>query len=253
MLNFITFLCLVIVFIPGALILEIVYPFSKKLRLKASDFCVRYMPKSLFGVLKGLRKFQFYAYENPEVQLPEQFSVIINHQSLFDIPALMLYFRNRKIRFIAKDSLKYGIPMISPMLRAQGHCLISNKKGTLSAISLITNFGKWTKESGLNPIIFPEGTRTKTGELGKFYSAGFRTLSDAAKLPVVVCALDGGWKLRGAKGVLKNLKKGAYRVKVLKVYDVPNDKEDCARILEEGRELIQSQLNEWRALPADQK
>ena len=34
---------------------------------------------------------------------------------------------------------------------------------------------------------------------------------------------------------------------------IPNDKEDCARILEEGRELIHSQLNEWRALPADQK
>ncbi|MBQ3650193.1 MAG: 1-acyl-sn-glycerol-3-phosphate acyltransferase, partial [Treponema sp.] len=66
------------------------------------------------------------------------------------------------------------------------------------------------------------------------------------KLPVAVCALDGGWKLSHIGMMLQNLKKGAYRVKVLKVFDVPQTKEDEKRILAEAPALIQAQLDEWR-------
>ena len=83
------------------------------------------------------------------------------------------------------------------------------------------------------------------------YSAGFRRLEETVKLPVVVCALDGGWKLSDLSKLLTNLKKGAYRVKILKVFDAPQTKEDEKRILEVSRQLIQEQLDSWRKLPAD--
>jgi len=39
---------------------------------------------------------------------------------------------------------------------------------------------------------------------------------------------------------------GAYRVKVLKVYPVPETKEAQVKILEEGKALIREQLAQWR-------
>ena len=95
--------------------------------------------------------------------------------------------------------------------------------------------------------LFPEGTRSRDGKLGSFYSAGFRRLEETVKLPVVVCALDGGWQLSRLTDVLKNLYKGAYKVKILKVYDAPATKEDEKKIIEEAPGLIQAQLDLWRS------
>ena len=43
-----------------------------------------------------------------------------------------------------------------------------------------------------------------------------------------------------------NLRGGAYRIKVLKVYPVPETKEAQVKILEEGKALIREQLAQWR-------
>ena len=69
------------------------------------------------------------------------------------------------------------------------------------------------------PILFPEGTRTRDGNVGKFYSAGFRKLNESTGLPIVACALDGGWEIRDIKKIMKKKKNGSYRVKVLKIYE----------------------------------
>ncbi len=82
----------------------------------------------------------------------------------------------------------------------------------------------------------------------KFYSAGFRKLNEAAGLPVVACAVDGGSKIRDLDHIMRSLKNGCYRVKVLKVFDAPKTKEDESFVLEESRRLIQNQLDDWRKL-----
>ena len=45
------------------------------------------------------------------------------------------------------------------------------------------------------PVIFPEGSRSKDGNLKTFHAAGFRRFLNAAPMPVAVCAVDGGWKI----------------------------------------------------------
>jgi 1-acyl-sn-glycerol-3-phosphate acyltransferase len=66
-------------------------------------------------------------------------------------------------------------------------------------------------------------------------------------LPVALCALDGGYKISTLEGIGRHLHNGSYRVKILKIYDAPQNKEQQLRILEEGRALIQAQLDEWRS------
>lgn len=253
MLSFLTFMCLVGMILPVSLANIIAYPISKKLSVKISDYIVSTMAPRLFKVLDCYSHYKSWKYMETKKNLPEQFLLISNHQSLFDIPLFMCFFKEKAVRFVAKDTLGRHIPLVSEMLRAHEHCLVPRKAKPMEAMRYMGDFGKRCVERKQIPILFPEGSRTKDGNVGKFYSAGFRKLTEATGLPVVVCALDGGYKLRDIRKIMTNLKHGCCRVAALKVYDCPKTKEECNEILEESRVLIQKQVEEWRKLPADKK
>ena len=251
--SFITFLGLLFLLLPVSVGLAITYPFSKKTAIRISEYVVKKMPPKVFRLLEKVNGFKFFGYEESKAMLPKQYMILSNHQSLFDIPAFLRFMPEVDLRFIAKDALGKGIPMVSPMLKSQEHCLIPRNVRPMESVKLISDFGVRSKEQNLIPVIFPEGTRSRDGELGKFYSAGFRTLAESSGLDVAVCALDGGWKFANLKGLARNMHKGSYRLEVLKVYPAPKTKEECTHILEEGKELIQKKLEEWRKLPITQR
>lgn len=236
---------------PPAFLNIFAYPVSIRWSRKISQYIVKVLAPRFFAILKTYRDFNFFGYEESKEMLPEQFIIISNHQSLFDIPCYMNFFRDKEVRFVAKDNLSRHIPLVSEMLRAQEHCMVPRKGSPMIAMKVIDDFGKRVMERNQIPILFPEGTRTKDGRVGKFYSAGFRKLNEATKLPVVCCALDGGYQVRDLENIMRNLQNGSYRVKILKVFDSPASKEDEVKILEESRVLIQQQLDEWRKLPAN--
>ena len=251
--SFPTFVCLVSMVMPAAFANILIYPLSRKLSVKISDYIVRVLAPRLFAILYTYRKFRFWGYDDKKSELPQKFIIIANHQSLLDIPLFMNFFRDKAVRFIAKDALGRHIPLVSEMLRAQEHCLIPRKAKPMEAMRYISDFGKRVVERNQIPILFPEGSRTRDGNVGKFFSAGFRQLTESTGLPVVVCALDGGWQLRDLRKIMTNLKNGCYRVKILKVYEAPKTKEECNEILEESRVLMQNQIEQWRKMPSNEK
>lgn len=251
MYSVLTLLCLFGMIIPPSLANIFAYPVSKKLSIKISDYILNVCAVRLFAILRAYRTFFFWGYDESKKDLPENFLIISNHQSLLDIPLFMKFFHGRPVRFVAKDTLGRHVPLVSEMLRSQEHCLIPRKAKPMDAMRYVEDFGKRAASRNQIPILFPEGSRTKDGNVGKFYSAGFRKLAESSGLPVVVCALDGGYKLRDLGKILTNLKRGCYRVKVLKVYECPKTKEECNEILDEAREIIQSQVEEWRKLPSN--
>ena len=250
--SFITLCCIFTSVTFPAIANIFAYPVSIKLSRKISNYIVKVLAPRVFAFLKCYRQFHFFGYKDKVNELPEQFIVIANHQSLLDIPAFINFFRKKDVRFVAKDVLSRHIPLVSEMLRAQQHCMIPRKGSPMVAMKTIQDFGHRVIENSQIPIIFPEGTRTKNGDVLKFYSAGFRKLCESTNLPVVACALDGGYQIRDIKNLMTNLKNGCYRVKIMKIYDSPKSKEEEALILDESRQLIQDQLVEWRKLSTDQ-
>lgn len=251
--SFITVLCIFISIIPSALGNIFAYPVSRKLGLKISHYISHTLAIRLFSIMKCYKNFHYWDYKESKNNLPEQFILITNHQSLLDIPVYMRFMPEKELRFVAKDALSRHVPLVSEMLRCEQHCMISRKPGSVDALNQLRKFGKRIANSNHIPVIFPEGTRTRDGNVGPFHLNGFLVLAEETKLPVVVCAIDGGWELRDLKQFLGNLNNGFYRVKVMKVFDSPNSRDESIKILEEGKQLIQTQLEEWRKLPGDKK
>lgn len=250
MLTVITIICLFGAVGFPAFMLMLVYPFSKRAALFWSNYITRRSSRLYFAILKCYRGFLYLGDKSRFKDLPEKFMVISNHQSLLDIVLYLHYFRGREVRFVAKDTLR-SVPMVGKMLHTQRHCMIPRKGSPTVAMKHLENFGAQVVKENQIPIIFPEGTRSRDGNLGQFYSAGFRRLVQSTHLPVVVCALDGGWRLSRVTNLIRNLKRGSYRAKILKIYPAPQGKNDEKTILEESKSLIQAQLDEWRSLPAD--
>ena len=70
----------------------------------------------MFSILKVYKNFKLsYSTENFD-KLPKQFLVISNHQSLFDIPIFMTFFKDFDVRFVAKD---YLVRQVSSSVRWQ--------------------------------------------------------------------------------------------------------------------------------------
>jgi len=101
--------------------------------------------------------------------------VASNHQSLYDIPALGHIFASRDIEFVAKSSLGKGIPTVSFNLRKGYSALIDRDKGGQSVRAIFT-LGKYMEESQIAVGVFPEGTRSRSGEVQPFMPAGIGTL-----------------------------------------------------------------------------
>lgn len=200
----------------------------------------------MFSILKVYKNFRLsYSKDNFE-KLPGQFLVISNHQSLFDIPIFMTFFREFNVRFVAKDSLARHIPLVSEMLRSHEHCMVPRKGGAGKAMRTIESFSRRVMERRQIPVLFPEGTRSRDGSLGTFYSAGFRKIAEVTKLPVVACCLDNGYKINDLVHIFENISHINYKVRILKIYPAPETKEEQVNILEDAKVLMQAQLEQWR-------
>ena len=119
------------------------------------------------------------------VTLGKTYVFVANHQSIYDIPCLF-WSIPFQLRIIAKESLG-RFPVLGPHLKRTGHMLVDRRKPDRSGI-----FG-WASRltaNGLSLIVFPEGTRSRTGMMGKF-KGGSILLAMQAGLPIVPISVIG--------------------------------------------------------------
>lgn len=115
-------------------------------------------------------------FENKyELSTDTNYIFVANHQSLFDIPPLGWYLRKNHPKFVSKKELAKGIPSVSYNLQNGGSVLIDRKNGS-SALKDLLLFGKKINKNNWSVIIFPEGTRSKTGKPRPFNASGLKVL-----------------------------------------------------------------------------
>jgi len=110
---------------------------------------------------------------------------VSNHQSIYDIP-ILFWSLPFQLRIIAKASLG-NFPFLGWHLRRTGHMLVDRSRPDRSRIF------KWASRlmsEGLSLIVFPEGTRSRDGRVGRFKGGSF-LLALQAGLPVVPLSVVG--------------------------------------------------------------
>jgi 1-acyl-sn-glycerol-3-phosphate acyltransferase len=130
-------------------------------------------------------------------EIPKNVPIIIvsNHQSAYDIPPISWFLRKTHPKFVSKIELGKGIPSVSFNLKHGGSVLI-DRKDPKQALSSIANFAKSIEKNNWSGVIFPEGTRSKTGVPKRFSENGLKIMTKYAPsayiLPVTI---NNSWKL----------------------------------------------------------
>jgi len=137
-----------------------------------------------------------FTFTNPhEIDVNQPLIMVANHQSMYDIPPLMWYMRKHHPKFISKKELGKGIPSVSYNLRHGGSVLIDRNK-PLQSIKAIEEFAQRIEKNNWAAVIFPEGTRSKTGKPRPFKTKGLITLFNNMPNAVVVpISINNSWKI----------------------------------------------------------
>lgn len=132
---------------------------------------------------------------NKDLPLDRPIIFIANHQSMYDIPPLIYFLRKHHAKFISKIELASGIPSISFNLKHGGAANI-DRSDPKQSIGEILKLAKNMQDKAWSAVIFPEGTRAKTGIMKPFAVGGIATL--LKKVPhalIVPIAINRSWEM----------------------------------------------------------
>ena len=113
-----------------------------------------------------------------------------NHQSNFDIPVLLACLPVQ-FRWLAKAEL-FKIPIFGRAMRGAGYIKI-DRYNQESAFESINEAARKMK-NGVSAMIFPEGTRSRDGNIRSFKKGGF-VMALNAGVPIVPIVLKGTWTI----------------------------------------------------------
>lgn len=124
--------------------------------------------------------------------------ITVNHQSMVDIP-LMYALPELNFKWVAKSGI-YKWPLFGIVLRLHGDITVDDKGSVRKALGFMAK-GLEHLGRGTSIIIFPEGSRSRDGEIHNFKEGAF-LLAKEAGVPVLPCVIDGaktfikGWRLQ---------------------------------------------------------
>lgn len=120
------------------------------------------------------------------IERGKSYVFVANHQGAFDI--FMIYgFLGVPIKWVMKAGLE-KIPFVGAACRAAGFIFVDNSSTKAAARSV--REAERALKSGASIAIFPEGSRTKTGRLGRFKKGAYQMAADQ-HLPIIPITLNG--------------------------------------------------------------
>ena len=186
---FLAVLCTIFLVL-SALALVVCYPFDRSRRVvhELSRILSR-----IFWSIPAWRK-RIAGIEN--VDKKQAYVIVVNHSAMIDIP--MLYYVPLNFRWVSKREV-FRIPFFGQFLHLHGDIAID--RGASAAMKKVIDGGKKWIGRGASVAIFPEGTRSKIGEIQRFKSGAFE-LAKQAGVPILPVVLHGtntlnkGWRMK---------------------------------------------------------
>lgn len=209
---------------------------ERKMDVSKRDQIIHQVPKQWSRVILKIAgaKISVEGQEN----IPDGPVVIIgNHEGDFDIP-LILGFLEKPTGFISKIEVK-KIPILANWMEVM-NCVFLDRSDRSKALQSIREGVKRLKR-GHSLVIFPEGTRSKGGPVGRFKAGSFRLAIDA-KVPILPISIIGTSDLFEKNN---RLIKPAHIKLIIgtPIYSHLHSDKDMKELATEVRELIINQMD----------
>ena len=120
------------------------------------------------------------------IQQGQSYVFVANHQSMFDV-WLIYGWLPVIYKWLMKAELR-RVPFVGTACKAAGHIFV-DRRNSKAAVESLKNVEKQLV-NGVCTVIFPEGTRSLNGEVGRFKRGAFQIAWDLG-LPVIPLSLDG--------------------------------------------------------------
>ncbi len=178
--------------------------------------------------------------ENIDHEHPQLFAA--NHSGLHDILSLAAHLPIH-FRWVAKKSL-FNVPFMGWHMSRSGYIPIDRENPREAAKSIIK--AAEIIRGGVNAIAFPEGTRSRTGDLGQFRSGAF-ALALKTGVPLVPIALEGSYRVIMPKTLQVN-PGTVIRIRIDKPIDLsPYGRTGKQRLMEDIFGIMSRNLEELRS------
>lgn len=166
----------------------------------------------------------------------QSYIFVANHQSSFDI-FLVYGFLNQNVKWMQKQSLR-SIPLVGFASEKAGHVFVDYSTVKTKASSL--ERAKQQIVDGVSMVIFPEGARTRSGQMGQFKRGAYHVAHDL-KLPIVPLTLNGPFDVMHRDSF--RLNPGKMELVIHKPIPTQSLSEDeITKVIDESREIIYAAL-----------
>lgn len=176
----------------------------------------------------------------------QAYMMVSNHQSMVDIFALFRTFFHFK--YVSKAEI-FKFPLIGWNMKLNRY--IGIERGTVRGSVGMMRECESTLKQGSSLVIFPEGTRSSTGKLGRFKAGAF-DLARKADVPILPIVIDGS---ANALPVGSIILKGVHRVRVHVLDPIPVEvvrSHSSDELMAMTRDIIAAELASMRGEnPAD--
>jgi 1-acyl-sn-glycerol-3-phosphate acyltransferase len=205
---------------------------------RLQHFCMRRWSRDNLWLSRA--RVEIEGLENIDPARPQIFAA--NHSGLHDILSLAAHLPIQ-FRRVAKKSL-FNVPFMGWHMRRSGYIPIDRENPREAARSIIE--AARMIRGGVNAIAFPEGTRSRTGDIGQFRSGAF-ALALRAGVPLVPITLEGSYRVIMPKTLQVN-PGTIIRIKIDRAIDLASyDKTDKHVLMEELYALMSRNLDELRS------
>ncbi len=172
--------------------------------------------------------------------------IVMNHQSLLDIPLVVQTVEGGYPRIVTRARYHRFIPLISHMVRLYQYPVVNPSANRREMVAALKELKREAKESDVPIAIFPEGTRTRDGEIGPFKTRGLEQILRTRDWQVHVFVADGFWQTARFKDFLRGMGRLEGSIAYLGRVDWTNTDAECGPFIEELRERMVEGLRELR-------
>jgi 1-acyl-sn-glycerol-3-phosphate acyltransferase len=183
----------------------------------------------------------------PRVPANEGTLILMNHQSVLDIPLVVASLESGYPRIVTRKRYLRWIPLISHMVRLYQYPVVRPAANPGETRRMLEDLRNAARNTDVPLVVFPEGTRTRDGEIAPFMTTGLRLILRQRPWTVYMLVADGFWERAKMKHFVGGMSAVKGRISLTGPLAWSDPRGDAEEFIETVRNIMITRLAELRA------